>query len=85
MSKIDKTLDERHKTYGKFSDQAEIFTSLVSQCPGINLPSSHRLAIFMIILKISRLLNGNSSHADTWHDIAGYAKLIEDELNGVSR
>ena len=85
MSTVDETLDERHKTYGKFSDQAKIFTKIVSQCPETNLPDSHRLAILMIILKISRLLNGNSSHADTWHDIAGYAKLIEDELTGVSR
>jgi hypothetical protein len=29
---------------------------------------------------MGRILAGNPSHADHWHDIQGYAKLIEDRL-----
>ena len=36
----------------------------------------------MILHKIGRILNGDPNYADSWHDIAGYAKLVEDELSG---
>ena len=35
----------------------------------------------MIAVKISRILTGDPSHADNWHDIAGYATLVERRLN----
>lgn len=31
----------------------------------------------MIANKLSRILNGNPNHADSWHDLAGYATLAE--------
>ena len=39
-------------------------------------------AIDMIFNKIARILNGNPNHADSWVDIAGYAKLVSDRLDG---
>lgn len=36
----------------------------------------------MIQHKIARILNGGKSHVDNWHDIAGYATLVENELRG---
>ena len=33
----------------------------------------------MIANKLSRLLNGNPNHTDTWHDIAGYSTLAESD------
>ena len=50
---------------------------------GINrssLSSGACEALDMIAHKIGRILAGNPSHADHWHDIQGYAKLIEDRL-----
>ena len=35
----------------------------------------------MIFHKIGRIVNGDPNYADSWHDIAGYAKLVEDRLN----
>lgn len=31
----------------------------------------------MILHKIARIMNGDPDHIDHWHDIAGYATLIE--------
>jgi len=31
----------------------------------------------MILHKIARILNGDPEYSDNWHDIAGYATLIE--------
>ena len=45
--------------------------------------TQHRLSyaqkesLDMIANKLSRLLNGNPNHTDTWHDIAGYSTLAE--------
>ena len=33
----------------------------------------------MIANKLSRLLNGNPNHTDTWHAIAGYSTLAESD------
>ena len=30
--------------------------------------------------KIARILNGDPNHADSWVDIAGYARLVADRL-----
>lgn len=34
----------------------------------------------MIAGKIARIINGDPNYVDSWHDIAGYATLIEQEL-----
>jgi hypothetical protein len=42
-------------------------------------------ALDMIVTKIGRILTGNPSHLDSWIDIAGYAKLVSDRLQGNAR
>jgi len=42
-------------------------------------------ALDMICHKIGRILNGDPDYADNWHDIAGYAQLVADRLNGTER
>jgi len=32
--------------------------------------------------KIGRILNGDPNWSDSWHDIAGYAQLVANRLNG---
>lgn len=34
----------------------------------------------MIFQKISRIVNGDPDYADNWHDIQGYARLVEERL-----
>ena len=47
-----------------------------------NLTSSQKEALDMIQHKIGRILNGDPTYDDSWKDIAGYATLIVNELNG---
>jgi hypothetical protein len=36
----------------------------------------------MIMHKVARILNGDPNYADNWIDIAGYATLVADRLEG---
>jgi hypothetical protein len=82
-----KTLTERGNRYGKFTDHAEItqhFKALAHNHEGWDdMDADMREALDMIFHKIGRILSGDPTYDDSWHDIAGYAKLVEDRLNGV--
>jgi nucleoid-associated protein YejK len=86
MSDVHKTLDERGKNYGEFKDGSNIMQMLKNTMRSTKgwqrLSPSQREALEMIQHKIGRILNGDPNHVDSWHDIAGYAQLIEKELNG---
>lgn len=83
---IDAIITERGSRYGKFKDGAEIMQELkdvMREADGWrNLTPSQREAIDMIQHKIGRILNGDPTYDDSWKDIAGYATLIVNELNG---
>lgn len=87
---IDLILDERGKRYGEFSGHAEITQELKRVMQTTRnwhekLSDSHREALEMIQHKIGRILNGDPNYADSWVDIAGYAQLVSDELQGKVR
>ena len=42
-------------------------------------------ALEMIVHKMARIVNGNPDNADSWLDIAGYAMLVADRLEGNAR
>lgn len=77
---------ERGNRYGKFKDGAEIMQSLKDTMRDVdgwnNLTASQKEALDMIQHKIGRILNGDPTYDDSWKDIAGYATLIVNELNG---
>ena len=83
---IESLVTERGNRYGKFSDGAKIMRAL--KCVMHNtdgwsrLTDSQKEALDMIQHKIGRILNGDPAYDDNWKDIAGYSKLIADELNG---
>ena len=82
---VSSTIEERGKRYGKFKDGAEIMQHLkivMRNAPNWGeLTPSQGEALEMIQHKIGRILNGDPNYIDNWHDIQGYAKLIEEELN----
>lgn len=86
---VDATLTERGNRYGKFKDHAELSQKLKEAMYCADgweyLSADMREALEMIQHKIARILNGDPTYADSWHDIAGYAKLVDDRLNGVER
>lgn len=79
---VDETLAERAASYGEFKDGARIAMNLfavVQSAPGYgHMTPDKQYAMFMFCAKMARVLNGDPEHADSYHDIAGYAKLVED-------
>jgi hypothetical protein len=88
MNDIADTLNERGKRYGDFDDHAIITQSLKGVMGATKgwkrLTPAQRESLEMIQHKIGRILNGDPNYADSWHDIAGYAKLVEDLLTRSS-
>jgi len=83
---IENTLAERGSRYGNFEGHAEVTQSLKRVVSTEllrrqkNLADDQQEAIDMILHKIGRIVNGDANYADSWHDIAGYAKLVDDRL-----
>jgi hypothetical protein len=87
QSDIDATLAERGKRYGDFMGHARVTQRLKAVLEdelaqrGKFLAPDQQEAIEMILNKLGRIVNGDPNYTDSWHDIAGYAKLVEDRLN----
>lgn len=83
------TLEERGARYGKFTEHARITQRLKMFMYETNkwqtLAPDQCEALEMIAHKIGRILNGDPNYADSWVDIAGYAKLVADRLEGLER
>ena len=88
---VDAVLDERGARYGNFKDHAQLTQDLKGVA--VNFTTKHNKifaadqaeALEMIFHKIGRILNGDPDYADSWIDIAGYAKLVADRLEGRTR
>jgi hypothetical protein len=82
---LSNTLAERGSRYGDFATHAEVtqrIKQVLQDHPGwIILNRSQKEAIEMIAHKMGRIINGDPNYADSWHDIAGYATLVEIQLN----
>lgn len=85
VESIEATLAERGSRYGSFKEHAQIAQNLqdaMRNTPGWNnLAPDQKQALSVIADKIARMLNGDPDYIDNWHDIIGYAKLVEDRLN----
>jgi len=81
---VEGTLAERGARYGDFTDHAKIAQAIQDDMrigPGwARLDDVKRQALTVIADKIARILSGDPNYADNWHDIQGYAKLVEDRL-----
>lgn len=89
------TLEERGARYGDFSIHATICQQIKAamthepladrfaqkpRCGWVRLDDVQRQALEVIADKIARILSGEPNYANNWHDIQGYAKLVEDRL-----
>ena len=81
---IDATLEERGSRYGDFRDHAERAQAIqdaMRSAPGWDtLPAMHKQALTVIADKIARILTGDPTYPDNWHDIQGYTTLVEARL-----
>lgn len=86
---VDQLIAERGSRYGNFAGGAEIMRELKHVMHEVdgwnNLTASQKEALDMIQHKIGRILNGDPTYDDNWKDIAGYATLVAEELNGVKK
>lgn len=90
-NEVDAILEERGSRYGEFITHAAITQMLKGVVTknlwerGKVLKPDQQEALDMIFHKIGRIVNGDPDYADSWIDIAGYAKLVADRLEGRSR
>jgi len=91
---ITSTLSARGEKYGPFIGHAEIsralknvlrFYTVERKGSWQTLDADMSEALEMIAHKMARIINGDQNHTDSWVDIAGYAKLVADRLQGVTR
>lgn len=82
---IEDTLELRGNVYGKYetlavtAQQLKDIVRMGANYDSLSLPMKE--SVDMICHKIARIVNGGQpQEIDHWHDIAGYAKLVEDML-----
>lgn len=81
------TLKDRGGKYGVFTGHAEVAMALKNEIRRQlhtrqkALANDQMEALDMICHKIGRIVNGDPDYADSWIDIAGYAKLVADRLD----
>ena len=90
-SNVDKTLDARAQMYGKFKDGAALMQAIKRTMAAHaskhdkTFADDQWEALEMIVHKMGRIVNGDPDVVDHWVDIAGYATLISDRLEGNAR
>lgn len=84
---IDATLAERGTRYGAFTGHARITQNLkralVDSPNWATLSDDKKECLEMVVHKIGRILNGDAEFHDSWHDIIGYVKLVENTLEAL--
>lgn len=84
MTDVSATLAERGGRYGTFIDHAHIAQGLqevLHSAPNWSkLDPDMRQALCVICDKMARILNGDPYYGDNWHDIQGYARLVENRI-----
>ena len=88
---VNSILNVRANNYGKFKDGAALMQAIKRELASHAAKHDKTFAddqweaLEMIVHKIGRIVNGNPNKADSWDDIAGYAKLVSDRIRGVVR
>ena len=84
MADVNDTLSQRGERYGEFKSHALITQSLKKVMRKTDnwdlLTADQQEALEMVAHKIGRILNGDPNYSDSWHDISGYATLVEQSL-----
>jgi len=74
----------RERPYGDYAEQCEIVDdmmhALLDSSNWRGMQPDQRESLHMIVVKISRIINGDADYKDSWRDIAGYAMLVANRL-----
>ena len=84
MKDVTETLGQREKRYGEYVNVATTAQQLKETLRsgaswGIMEPYMQE-SLDLIANKLARIVNGCPFYDDSWHDVGGYAKLVEIEL-----
>ena len=88
---VNTVLDEREDQYGSYMQSSDTAIKIKSAMHNaiarndLHLYPDQLMSLDMIAVKVSRIVNGNPSYRDSWLDIAGYAMLVADRLEGKVR
>ncbi|MCA9911737.1 MAG: hypothetical protein KC496_00245 [Anaerolineae bacterium] len=86
MSNINETLADRGNDYGTYLLQtatSQTLKDVMKDTPNWDrLDVDQKESLEMIALKIARIVHGNPTKVDSWVDIAGYATLVANRLQG---
>jgi hypothetical protein len=93
MTDVTEILEERGSRYGSFVGHARLTMQLknaihdhwLDRDDVYDMPDDVVEALHMICHKIGRIVNGDPDYVDSWIDIAGYAQLVADRLEGKVR
>lgn len=88
MANVAQTLAERGPRHGpSYLVQSSVAVAIKEALArGVNwasLAADQREALEMQAVKMARIVSGDPNFPDHWHDIGGYAKLVEDRLTAV--
>jgi hypothetical protein len=91
MRTTDEVLQERGSVYGNFTDGSNLESEIMKLLAGNHfkqhgkpLSELERIFFSKIIMKLSRL-SVTPNHVDSWTDIAGYARLVEQHYEGIQK
>ncbi len=81
MKEIDNTLKKRNSKYGSYEDGV-IMTLIKCHYRNVNEVDMDQISESMISDVVNKLVRiaVTPTHIDSWHDIQGYSKLIENYL-----
>lgn len=91
MKNVNEILNEREKVSGNYGDVARMIQDTVRLwATGPNwskgkLTDPQVTSLEMIALKVTRILQGDNNHVDSWRDIAGYAELAAIQIEKAER
>lgn len=81
---VDSTLAQRGNRYGDFDEHARITQNIKAayrDSPNWeSLSPAMKESLEMNAHKVGRILNGDPEYKDSWHDIIGYTRLVEQKL-----
>ena len=82
---ITETLGQRENRYGNYTHVAataqQLKETLRSGDSWVIMEPYMQESLDLIANKLARIVNGDPFYDDSWHDVGGYAKLVEIELN----
>lgn len=84
---VDELLSKKSQMHGSFYEVSRRFlrisSAILQGAKHGDLSPEQQTAIYMIAMKLARIVEGDSNHPDHWVDIQGYARLAEMSLDNV--